>query len=106
MKNNSKLWKKWIYWFTFAIAIIFIYKTLDNFSQITNWVKDLFSIIMPFIIAKTANGCYMALMIILHFGPKMRLQNLLMNKQFLSIYWMRILQKNTMCQQQQYNYYE
>jgi predicted PurR-regulated permease PerM len=50
MKNNSKLWKKWIYWFTFAIAIIFIYKTLDNFSQITNWVKDLFSIIMPFII--------------------------------------------------------
>lgn len=49
MKNN-KLWKKWIYWFTFAIAIIFIYKTLDNFSQIANWFKDLFSIIMPFVI--------------------------------------------------------
>jgi len=48
--NNNKLWKKWVYWFTFAIAIIFIYKTLDNFTQISNWIRQLFYIIMPFII--------------------------------------------------------
>ena len=49
MKNDSNLWKKWIYWFTFAVAIIFIYKTLDNFSQISNWIKELFYITMPFV---------------------------------------------------------
>ena len=39
-----------MYWFTFAISIILIYKLLDNFSQIGNWFERFFSIIMPFII--------------------------------------------------------
>lgn len=49
MKNDNNLWKKWVYWFVFAVAIIFIYKTLDNFSQISNWIKELFYITMPFV---------------------------------------------------------
>lgn len=48
--NDKNVWKKWLYWFTFALAIIIIYKTLDSFSQIGDWFKNLFSIVMPFII--------------------------------------------------------
>lgn len=50
MKSDKKNWKKWIYWFTFGIAIILVYKLLDNFSQIGDWFEGFFSIIMPFII--------------------------------------------------------
>ena len=50
MNNENRLWKKWIYWFTFAIGIILIYKTVDNFSQIGNWLKNFISITMPFVI--------------------------------------------------------
>ena len=48
--NNKKNITKWMYWFTFAVAIIIIYKLLDNFSQIGNWLEKFLSIIMPFII--------------------------------------------------------
>lgn len=50
MKNSKSAWKKWVYWFSFAIAVIIVYKTLDNFSEIKIWISNLFSIIMPFII--------------------------------------------------------
>ena len=42
---------KWLYWFLFAVAVIFVYKTLDNFTDITNWFKNLFSLLSPFILA-------------------------------------------------------
>lgn len=48
--NEKKNWKKWLYWFSFSIAVIIIYKIFDNFSQIGDWLKNFFSIIMPFII--------------------------------------------------------
>jgi len=48
MKEKTN-WK-WLYWFTFAVAVIFVYKTLDNFNDISMWVKDLISILMPFFI--------------------------------------------------------
>lgn len=48
MKNN-KMWFKWIYWFTFALTIIIIYKTLDNFGEIGAWFSNFFKVIMPFI---------------------------------------------------------
>jgi len=47
MKEKIKF--KWLYWFTFAVAIIFVYKTLDNFNDISMWIKNLISILMPFI---------------------------------------------------------
>ena len=31
--------KKWIYWFTLAVAIVIIYKILDNFTGIGEWVR-------------------------------------------------------------------
>ncbi len=48
MKEKTKNWKKWLYWFTFAIATIFVYKTVDSIGQIMDWVKNLLSILAPF----------------------------------------------------------
>lgn len=47
--KEKRIWTKWLYWFTFAIAVIFVYKTLDNFNDISNWIKNLISILMPFL---------------------------------------------------------
>lgn len=41
---------KWLYWFLLAVAVIIVYKTLDNFSEIGNWIKGLLDVLMPFII--------------------------------------------------------
>lgn len=49
MKENKRIWGKWIYWFTFAVAVITVYKTLDSFNEILDWIRNLFSILMPFI---------------------------------------------------------
>ena len=41
---------KWLYWFLFAVAIILVYKTLDNFSAIGAWVKNFIDVLMPFVV--------------------------------------------------------
>lgn len=46
--KEKKNWTKWIYWFTFAVAVIVVYKTLDNFKDISKWFGGLISILMPF----------------------------------------------------------
>lgn len=51
MEKEKRVITKWIYWFTFAVAVIAVYKTLDNFSDITNWIKGLINTLYPFIIA-------------------------------------------------------
>ena len=48
MEKKTKGITKWLYWFLFAVAVIFVYKTIDNLAQITNWVKELLSILAPF----------------------------------------------------------
>lgn len=50
MEKKTNIWGKWLYWFIFAVAVILVYKTLDNFSDITNWIKEILGVIMPFII--------------------------------------------------------
>ena len=45
--KEKRNWK-WLYWFTFAVAVIFVYKTLDNFNDISMWIGNLISILMPF----------------------------------------------------------
>ena len=47
--KETKKWTKWLYWFTFAVAVIFVYKTLDNFTDISMWFGKLLSILMPFL---------------------------------------------------------
>lgn len=48
--KNIKNWTKWVYWFLFAVAVIAVYKTLDNFTNISIWLENLVSVLMPFII--------------------------------------------------------
>lgn len=48
--RERKVWTKWFYWFTFAVAIIVIYKVLDNFTDIGNWFSNFFKVIMPFVV--------------------------------------------------------
>lgn len=50
MENKNNIWGKWLYWFIFAVAVIIVYKTLDNFTQIINWIKGIISVLMPFIV--------------------------------------------------------
>lgn len=48
---NNKEWKKWIYWFTFAVASIIVYKTIDSVSSIISAICSFFNLLMPFFMA-------------------------------------------------------
>ena len=48
--KEKRVWTKWIYWFTFAVAVIALYKMVDNYKDISTWFKKLNSILMPFFI--------------------------------------------------------
>lgn len=47
IKNHGK---KWIYWFTLAVAIIVVYKAFDNFGDVVGTVVKFFDIITPFLV--------------------------------------------------------
>ena len=51
MEKEKRVITKWLYWFLFAVAVITVYKTLDNFSEITNWIGGLINVLYPIIIA-------------------------------------------------------
>lgn len=42
---------KWVYWFTLLVAIVIVYKILDNFTGIGEWVAELIKVIKPFLMA-------------------------------------------------------
>ena len=48
MEKKTRVWTKWLYWFTFAVAVIVVHKTVDNIGQITNWLGELLGILAPF----------------------------------------------------------
>ena len=49
MEKKTKSLTKWLYWFLFAVAVITVYKTLDNFSSITSWISNFLGILTPFL---------------------------------------------------------
>ena len=49
MKKEKKA-TKWFYWLTFAIAVILISKVVGNLGDISTWVGNFISILMPFLI--------------------------------------------------------
>lgn len=51
MPKDRVEWKRWLFWFVFAVAIILVYKVLDNLGDITMWLKNLLAVMMPFIMA-------------------------------------------------------
>lgn len=48
---NSKEWKRWLFWFSFAVAAIVVYKTIDSVGIIFSFFGNFFSILMPFLMA-------------------------------------------------------
>lgn len=46
IKNHGK---KWLYWFALGVAIIVVYKALDNFTDVMGAVTKFFDIIAPFL---------------------------------------------------------
>lgn len=46
IKNHGK---KWLYWFLLGVAIIVVYKALDNFGDVMGVVAKFFEIITPFL---------------------------------------------------------
>ena len=50
MKEKKGNWTRWLYVFSLAVAIILVYKTVDNLGEIWKWIGKLFSILMPFVI--------------------------------------------------------
>ena len=49
MNEVKSHWKKWVYWFVFAVAVIIVYKALDNFSNIMGALGTFFNVIAPFL---------------------------------------------------------
>ena len=49
MKEVKKNLSKWMYWFILAVAIILVYKVLDNFTAIGGAIGNFFGIISPFL---------------------------------------------------------
>ena len=42
--------KKWLYWFALGVAIIVVYKALDNFTDVMGVIYTFFDIITPFLV--------------------------------------------------------
>ena len=49
MNEVKKNFSKWMYWFLLAIAIILVYKFLDNFTAIGNAIGKFIGVISPFL---------------------------------------------------------
>jgi len=47
--KKIKNWTKWMYWFTFAVSVIAVYKSIDNFNDIMGFIGRFLSIIAPFL---------------------------------------------------------
>lgn len=50
MNEIKNHWKKWLYWFLLGVAIIIVYKILDNFADITEVIGGFFNVISPFLV--------------------------------------------------------
>ena len=40
---------KWMYWFLLAVAVILVYKFLDNFTAIGGAINNFIGVITPFL---------------------------------------------------------
>lgn len=49
--KNFKSGTKWFYWFSLIVAVVIIYKVLDNFTGIGTWIGNLLQVLKPFLMA-------------------------------------------------------
>ena len=50
MKEHNS-WRKYAAWFILGVALIVVFKTIDNYSEIFSWLGNLISLLMPFFLA-------------------------------------------------------
>ena len=50
MENKKEKIRKWSYWFVLGLALIIIYKCLDNFNDVTTVIGNFLNIIAPFFV--------------------------------------------------------
>ena len=50
MENKKEQIKKWGYWFLLGLALIIVYKCLDNFTDVTGVIGNFLSVIAPFFV--------------------------------------------------------
>ena len=50
MKEIKHNWKKWLYWFCLGLALICIYKILDNYESVMGVFNTFLGVISPFLI--------------------------------------------------------
>ena len=50
MENKKEKVKKWSYWFSLGLALIIIYKCLDNFIDVTGVIGNFLSVVAPFFV--------------------------------------------------------
>lgn len=50
MENKKEIIRKWSYWFVLGLALVIIYKCLDNFTDVTTVIGDFLSVIAPFFV--------------------------------------------------------
>ena len=48
---KEKDWKKWIFWFSFVLATIIVYKAIDGVSAIFQGISNFFDLLTPFVTA-------------------------------------------------------
>ena len=49
MEKKTKGITRWLYWFMLAVAVIIVYKTIDNVSSIAGFFQNLLGILTPFL---------------------------------------------------------
>lgn len=70
MSEIKSHWKKWIYWFLFAVAVIAVYKAFDNFTDVVNGINTFLGVVAPFLV-----GIFIAYLLFL---PSRKLENILL----------------------------
>lgn len=50
MENKNRNWAKWLFWFSLAVAVVAVYKTLDNLGEIAQGIKSFLGVLSPFLV--------------------------------------------------------
>ena len=48
MKEEKHNIKRWLFWFSLALAVIVLYNVLGNLTGIGRWIGNLMNVLMPF----------------------------------------------------------
>ena len=52
-KFKESDWKRWLFWFSLAVAVIIVYKSFGTLREVFGWIGGMWKILVPIIIAFT-----------------------------------------------------